>query len=123
MLLLEDHVPCGDGNPRAGHLNVLSASLFLPKHSSPPSFPKLPLLFLILPLGPRLDIASPGCVPLEWEGLASILLCLASLGHGTNHATLRAWAGSSMYDEGPSGAEGVDATVIGGGQMGGRGVE
>ena len=108
MLFLEDHVPCGDGNPReAGRLNVLSASLFLPEHSSLllASFPKLPRLFLILPLGPRLDIPSPGCALGMGRFWHPSSLCLASLGLVEPAMPLSGpGLGSSMYDEGPSGA-------------------
>ena len=85
MLLLEDHVPCGDGSPReAGHLDLCSQLLFSSLSILPSlllsSFLKLLVLFLILPLGPRLDIPSLGCaLGMGWFWHPSFL-CLASLG-------------------------------------------
>ena len=103
---------------------VLSASLFLPEHSSfsPPCFPPEALvLFLIPPLGPRLDIPSPGCaLGMGWFWHPSFL-CFASLGLVEPAMPLSGpGLRRSVYDEGPLGL-GVDATMIGGGQMGGGG--
>lgn len=126
MLFLEDHVPCGDGNPReAGHLDLCSQLLFSSPSILPSlllaSFPKLLVLFLIPPLGPRLDIPSPGCAPgMGWFWHPSFL-CFASLGLVEPAMPLSGpGLRRSVYDEGPLGP-GVDATMIGGGQMGGGG--